>query len=673
MQKLLKVGLTLGLLLSPLIPFTVVRAAAVVDGTDNLSATVGVTLRITDIEITGITGDIPVKLLVTHGTLEMSVRTGLTFTGGVTGPELYFHGDVEDVNAALASLSYTRNSAGTDELEVSLVEPGEVFFSDNGHLYEFISVGGGVTWTNARTAAAALTRYDAAGYLATITSAEENAFITARLEGAGWMGASDSAVEDAWRWVTGPENGNQFWNGDGGGSPIPGQYANWNNLEPNDSGNNEDCGQFLSGGGNTGKWNDLPCTVNTLSGYVVEFGAPGDLPETGGNEFTITTFTAPLVTTLSPADNSLNVNRNANLVMTFDQPVNVGAGNITIHRASDDFVYALIDVTSNQVTGSGTNTITINPSQGLPGSTEVYVQIANTAFSAVSGGDYHGISIRTLWTFTTERAPSSTSVFTVPITSASLEVISANAACNTDKAVGSVQLQAQGAQEYWLANESQFLTGSWQPFTTGEATIPWTFATNSGTTKVYGLLRNTSGTTVQVEATATIKNTCEDPEITPPEQEPIDEDDTEDDTTSPTPPLTGPSPWNGTIENITDVSDVLLIKGENYDTVYLLENGQRRPFMNESIYFTWFNDFTALHAVTDATLATIPMGSPMLPKEGSLVKIVSQPEVFLVIRHNQGLALQLIPNEAAAKEQFGADWARRVIDLDVTLFNKFVK
>lgn len=162
--------------------------AAEVVGTTGLEADVSAPLAITDVQITGASGTIPVKLLVTHGTLSMSTTTGLTFTGPTSGDELYFSGTVANVNAALATLTYTRASTGADELEVSLVEPGEVFFPDNGHLYEYIAVPGGITWTAAQTAAAALERYGAAGYLTTITSAEENAFAADRLEGAGWMG-----------------------------------------------------------------------------------------------------------------------------------------------------------------------------------------------------------------------------------------------------------------------------------------------------------------------------------------------------------------------------------------------------------------------------------------------------------------------------------------------------
>lgn len=261
-------------------------AGEVITGGADVTQEVKVARAITDISITGTGNDtIPVKLRVTSGTLAMSTATGITFAGSPTGSTLYFSGTRSDVNAALATLTYTRNTIGTDTLEVSLVSSGEVFFPDNGHLYEYVS--STLTWGAAKTAAEGRTKYGATGYLTTITSQTENDFVAARLSNAGWMGGSDSSSEGVWRWVTGPENGTQFWQGNFSGSAFGGNYANWNNNEPNDSGSNEDCGQFLSG--SSGKWNDLPCSGTTLPGYVVEYGVSGSLPTVQAKNVAITT------------------------------------------------------------------------------------------------------------------------------------------------------------------------------------------------------------------------------------------------------------------------------------------------------------------------------------------------------------------------------------------------
>ncbi len=366
-------------------------------GSNSFSGTVSVAMPITDLQISGTTpSTTPVKLRVTSGTLAMSTTTGLTFTGSPTGSTLYFSGTLANINAALATLTYTRGSTGTDTLEVSLVNSGEVFFSENNHLYKFIS--GSITWNGAQAAAPSQTAYGVNGYLATITSQSENDFVAARLVGDGWFGASDSAIEGNWRWVTGPESGTQFWSGAGGGSTVGGNYANWASGEPNDSSGNEDCAQFYI---STGKWNDLPCSGSNLAGYVAEFGTPGNLPTVIAKNISITTGTNPTVSTFSPVDNATNVNPNSNLVLTFSTAVTVNSGDILIKKTSDDSTIETIDVTGLKVTGSGTSTITINPATTLVDLTGYYVTIPGTAFKDGSNNFYAGISLGTTWNFTT--------------------------------------------------------------------------------------------------------------------------------------------------------------------------------------------------------------------------------------------------------------------------------
>ena len=78
----------------------------------------------------------------------------------------------------------------------------------------------------------------------------------------------------------------------------------------------------------------------------------------------------------------------------------VESGNITIKKTSDDSTVETIDVTSGQVTGTGTSQITINPSSDLFGGFEYYVLIDATAFDDSAGNSYAGISSTTALSFT---------------------------------------------------------------------------------------------------------------------------------------------------------------------------------------------------------------------------------------------------------------------------------
>ncbi|MDZ4778952.1 MAG: lectin-like protein [Planctomycetia bacterium] len=151
---------------------------------------------------------------------------------------------------------------------------------ENGHYYaQVISIDTGgrpINWDNARSEAETLTYDGLTGYLATITSAVETDFLQQRLPNGGpkWIGASDAASEGEWRWMTGPETGELFWQGAQDGTAV--SYADWNSGEPNNSFlRGEDHAAFGEGQGH--RWNDLPndgIDRTWVNGYIVEFSVP---------------------------------------------------------------------------------------------------------------------------------------------------------------------------------------------------------------------------------------------------------------------------------------------------------------------------------------------------------------------------------------------------------------
>ena len=111
-------------------------------------------------------------------------------------------------------------------------------------------------------------------------------------------------------------------------------------------------------------------------------------------------FEDPAVSTLSPLDNATGVGLNDNLVITFNEIVNVESGNITIKKTSDDSEFEVISVTDVRVSGDGTAEITIDPASTSAEGTEYYVLIAADAFDDVLGNSFAGISSTTVWSFT---------------------------------------------------------------------------------------------------------------------------------------------------------------------------------------------------------------------------------------------------------------------------------
>ncbi len=168
----------------------------------------------------------------------------------------------------------------------------------------------GITWSDAKNLAQASTYYGLQGYLATVLIEEESVISAEQITGTGWIGASDEDNEGEWKWVTGPEAGTTFWNGNFSGSPaldpdgLP-YYSNWNNSEPNNI-DNEDYAHITDiSVGISGSWNDLQNTGDTNpaspyhpKGYIVEYG--GSLGDPSLNISTSTSIYIPEITSFDP-------------------------------------------------------------------------------------------------------------------------------------------------------------------------------------------------------------------------------------------------------------------------------------------------------------------------------------------------------------------------------------
>lgn len=131
-----------------------------------------------------------------------------------------------------------------------------------GNFYKWSAAAADYTTATADAQASAL--MGVAGHLATITSSAENNFLLSLIASNSWIGGTDSVVEGEWRWVGGPEDGDLFWLGGGGGSAQNGYYTSWLAGEPNSSGN-EDAVELRT----NGFWNDIS-VANSLR-YIIEW------------------------------------------------------------------------------------------------------------------------------------------------------------------------------------------------------------------------------------------------------------------------------------------------------------------------------------------------------------------------------------------------------------------
>lgn len=119
-------------------------------------------------------------------------------------------------------------------------------------------------------------------------------------------------------------------------------------------------------------------------------------------------------------------------------------------------------------------------------------------------------------------------------------------------------------------------------------------------------------------------------------------------------------------ESFNDL-DGALIKSPDSTAVYWVgPDNFRHAFPNERIYFSWYQDFSAVQEVTAEELASYPLGKNVLYRPGSrLIKIPSVPEVYAV--EPFGL-LRNLPSETVAEQLYGEDWSKKVDDIDISFF-----
>lgn len=112
----------------------------------------------------------------------------------------------------------------------------------------------------------------------------------------------------------------------------------------------------------------------------------------GTNQWNFTTVNIdadpPVISGLSPADDTKGVSPTTNLVMTFNENVQKGVGDIIIKKVSDGSVVETISQTAVVVSGK---VATINRTVKLEGNTEYYVTVPAGSFKDLAGNPFAGI------------------------------------------------------------------------------------------------------------------------------------------------------------------------------------------------------------------------------------------------------------------------------------------
>ncbi|MCX7261213.1 MAG: peptidylprolyl isomerase, partial [Burkholderiales bacterium] len=164
---------------------------------------------------------------------------------------------------------------------------------------------------------------------------------------------------------------------------------------------------WTAGTGNTLSLPDGSYAANAIQ--IRQTDAAGNVSVTAGklSSALLVDTTAPKVTAFSPADEAKSVAVGANIVITFNETVQVGTGNIFLKTSAGETVATYNAANSANLSISG-NTLTIDPTANLNYNTAYKVEIAAGSIKDIAGNLFNGVSD---YDFSTAEIPAPTTSF----------------------------------------------------------------------------------------------------------------------------------------------------------------------------------------------------------------------------------------------------------------------
>lgn len=102
---------------------------------------------------------------------------------------------------------------------------------------------------------------------------------------------------------------------------------------------------------------------------------------------------------------------------------------------------------------------------------------------------------------------------------------------------------------------------------------------------------------------------------------------------------------------------------------YYGSDGKRHAFPNERVFFTWYTDFNTVDEVSDAYLASIPLGLNVTYRPGTrLVKFTTVNRVYAISRRG---VLRWVTTEGIANALYGPSWNRMVDDIPDAFYTNY--
>jgi len=207
----------------------------------------------------------------------------------------------------------------------------------------------------------------------------------------------------------------------------------------------------------------------------------------------------------------------------------------------------------------------------------------------------------------------------------------------TDKQVVTLYFNSPDASLVAISNSSDFTNVSFETYT---PTKPWTLTPGNGLKTVYVKFRTAEGGTREVSDNITLTNQATDQ-------------------------------VNGTVCTLTPEQSYKLLNSPA--VYYITTDCTKRAFTKSNIFFTYFTSWNDVNITTKEKLDSIPndtlgfmsYGPKYDPKYGALVKIVSDPKVYLLLNTEKyWITSELVFNAL----KYAWNW---IEDVDARLLNKY--
>ena len=115
------------------------------------------------------------------------------------------------------------------------------------------------------------------------------------------------------------------------------------------------------------------------------------------------------------------------------------------------------------------------------------------------------------------------------------------------------------------------------------------------------------------------------------------------------------------------ITEGSLFKGSTSTVYYLSSDGKRYVFPNGKTFESWYGDSGAsVLQITDAEISKYPLAGNITVRPGVyLVKVQTDPKVYAV---SAGGYLHWVSSESVARDLYGSDWNKKVIDIPDVFF-----